>query len=672
MAEVLGSAEVDVVYRSKQGQLRNEIDSEARKAEQTVKQISVGDVRTGGTKQLRGEIDALARSSQAGSIALGSVDEAAAAAGVSASAATGPLIVAGVAIAAMAKVANDSVTAFIGLADSVREVAQRSGATADEASRLVAVTDDYGVSSTSAANSAFFLGRAISQNEEKLTKLGVVVDRNNDGSVNLTGTLVNVADAYARTNDAGRRAELVQTALGRQGRELIPILEQGGEALERMFAETPEGQLLDERDLERAREFQLAVDNLHDVWQEFMVEIGREIVPAIADLVDFLAQAARAVDDFAGPVGGLIGLLAAVDPTGLFKGAVAWRQYKDEADAAKGSTDSLGDSLGDLGDEIEDVYRATLDLIDAEAGQVRARFGMEDANDRVTLATQRYNDALHRTGEFAEKVAAATDKVRSAENALIAARERAIKAEDDRGEAVDAVNEAEFRFGRQSREANEARDDLRDKTSALDEAHRSLVDAEDKAKDAQHDLTEAQRAGGVMGKETAAAQRDLERALFEQTESARKAADADVKVADAQAKINGETLTANERLAIYKGRLGEIETAAAPGSALRTNLAGLRTDLEAIGTALGVLNGLEWNVPASLSQLQPPGTVTPGALGGPGTVGAGGLAGPGGTAAGAGSLGGAGTVTIEHLEVNNNVDASQLPYKIAWEAGGVK
>lgn len=681
MAEVLGSAEVDVVYKSKQGQLRNEIDQEARKAEQSIKGVTLGDVKGGGTTQLRGEIDKLVGSSRTGSVALGALGNAEAAAGAEAGALVNPLLAVGTALAVGVGVAVKSVDAYVSLADAVREVAERSGATADEASRLVAVTDDYEISSTTAANAAFFLGRAISTNEDGLTKLGVVVDKNADGSTNLTGTLVNVADAYARTTDAGRRAELVQTALGRQGRELIPILEQGGQALQAMFAETPEGQLLDEKDLARAREYKLAVDNLHDVWQEFSVEIGQSIVPALADLVDFLAESVRWVDKLAKPVGGLIGLLSILPgPGNALALGQAWGKVKDEMDGAGDSADGLGSSLDDLGNQVDDVFRATLDLIDAEAGQTRARFGMEDAADRVAEATERYNDALHRTGKYAEDVAKATDKVRSAENALIEARERAIKAEDDRAEAVDAVNEAEFRFGRQSREANEARDDLRDKTFAVDDAHRALTDAQEKATDAQKDLADAQARGGTNSKELAGATRDLERAQFAQTEQARKAAEADVKVADAQAAINGETLTANERLAIYNGKLGELERAAAEGSPLRTALAGLRTELDAIGTTLGVINGLTPATVSSLAALQGAGAITPGALGGPGTVDAGALGGAGTTGAGGlssgavgvGSLSSGPAVNIENLNVNNNVDAQQLPYTIAWEASGVR
>lgn len=681
MAEVLGSAEVDVVYKSKQGQLRGEIDQEVTKAEQTVKQVSLGDVKGGGTSQLRGEIDKLVGSSRAGSVALGSLTEAETAAGAEAGSMVNPLLAVGAALAVGVGVAVKSVDAYVSLADQVREVAERSGATADEASRLVAVTDDYEISATTAANSAFFLNKAISTNEAGLTKLGVVVDKNVDGSTNLTGTLVNVADAYARTSDSGKRAELVQTALGRQGRELIPILEQGGQALQDMFASTPEGQLLSETDLARAREYKLAVDNLHDVWQEFGVEIGQTIVPALADLIDFLAESVRWVDKLAKPVGGLIGLLSLVPGPGNILGlGNAWSKAKDEMDGASGAADGLGSSLDDLGAQVDDVFRATLDLIDAEAGQTRARFGMEDAADAVAAAQQRYNDALNRTGKFAEDVAKATDKVRSAENALIEARERAIQAEDKRAEAVDAVNEAEFRFGKQSREANKARDDLRDATFAVDDAHRSVTDAQDKATQAQRDLADAQAKGGVNSKELAGATRDLERAQFAQTEQARKAAEADVKVADAQAAINGETLTANDRLAIYNGKLADIEKSAAEGSPLRTALAGLRTALDGIATTLGVINGLAPVTVSTLAALQGPGAVTPGSLGGPGTIGAGTLGGAGTTGAGGlssgavgvGSLSSAPAVQIDNLNVNNNVDASQLPYQIAWEAGGVR
>lgn len=671
MAEVLGSAEVDVIYRARQGQLRRELDEQVRQVEATAPSPRLN-VRSGTTTALRDELDTLARSGRGGSLAFNALDEAMVGTAASGSALGGVLTGVGVALVAQLVLANRSVDAYTRLADAVREVTLRSGASAEEASRVVAVTEDYGVSSTTAANALFFLGRALSTNEEALSRIGVAVARNADGSTNLSGTLVNVADAYARTADPAQRALLIQTALGRQGRELIPILEQGGAALERLFASTPEAQILSDDDLARAREHQLAIDNLSDVWQEFTLQIGTEIVPALADVIDLLANGARAAQDVLEPIGGLIGVLSLIPGPGSVLGlGRAWRNLKDELDGTSDAANDAMQSLGDLNEEVEDAYRVALDIIEAEANQVRSRFALEDANERVRTAQERYNVALNRTGEFAERVAAAQERTADAENAVTHARRRAIQAEESRVEAAAAVEAAEFRFGRQSREANAARSALRDATWEVDEAQRSIVDSQDDLTRAQRDLADAQRAGGRGSAEAAAAQRDLQRALFDQEQTARRAAEADVKVADATAAINGETLTANERLAIYRGRLDEIATTAGPDSPLRAALAGLLSDLRAINDEIAAgdwfAGGGNWRGPATLRELQP-GATTPRDLG-PGAAGARDL-GPG--AAGARDLGGGGTVNIENLNVNNNVDAQQLPYEIAWQSGNMR
>jgi hypothetical protein len=79
-------------------------------------------------------------------------------------------------------------------------------------------------------------------------------------------------------------------AFGRTGRDLIPILEQGRDGIREMYGAVPDKQILSESDLQAAREYQLAVDDLNDAMQELKIMVGAGVVPALSEMATGLAN----------------------------------------------------------------------------------------------------------------------------------------------------------------------------------------------------------------------------------------------------------------------------------------------------------------------------------------------------------------------------------------------
>ncbi|MDQ3756502.1 MAG: hypothetical protein M3394_01470, partial [Actinomycetota bacterium] len=196
--------------------------------------------------------------------------------------------------AGLAALAVKGVSSFVSLASEVRNFARASGASAEEASRWVAVADDMGIESEKLSSSLFKLGKTVGADEEALRKHGIELARNEDGTVNLTETMLNVADAFAGTTDPAKRAEIATAAFGKSGKDLIPILEQGREGLKAFF-EGAEGdrQILSQEDLDSAREYELALDNLGDAIGGLERGLGKTLVPLLADAANAAAWAAR-------------------------------------------------------------------------------------------------------------------------------------------------------------------------------------------------------------------------------------------------------------------------------------------------------------------------------------------------------------------------------------------
>src|SRR5262245_47234777 len=117
--------------------------SEIRKLNASVDQTAAAQTKTGGASGfLQTKLESMGVSAGAASTVLK----------------TAVPVAAGAAGAAMVKFGKESVDATVQLASGIRLVQQATGATADTASRFVAVLDDYGVSAESGAKSTAKLG----------------------------------------------------------------------------------------------------------------------------------------------------------------------------------------------------------------------------------------------------------------------------------------------------------------------------------------------------------------------------------------------------------------------------------------------------------------------------------------------------------------------------------
>ena len=457
------------------------------------------------------------------------------------------------AVGGFAFAAQRGVRSFVNLADEVRRFSDLSGASTDTSSRFVAVLDDYGVSAQTGANSMFFLGRAVATNRDELERQGVQIAENADGTVNLAETFATLADSLAATNDPGRRAAAIQATLGRQGRELIPVLELGGKRIRELFEEVPDAELLDDNDLRQARAFELAMDDLGDALTGAARALGEGFVPAVAGLARGLTPAIREVGEFTETtVTGFAAIVEAVrNPTELFnpgKFVSGLRSVGSAADAVGSDFGALGEDIEDAAEKVDDFVARYSSFIDAQFGAVdaglalaSAQDALEDSGDRVVDAQERLADALNATGSAARRVVEAQRALRDSG--------------DEVADAEASLADARDRFGVQSREAVEeerrvraAREQQSDAARGVEEAERDRIDEIAEARENLSDATRGER------------------------EAAVRAAEANVRYREAHAEANREVFTAAQRADTYRESLDRIAATLAPGSPLRRYL----------------------------------------------------------------------------------------------------
>jgi len=387
---------------------------------------------------------------------------------------TGLALGAGAAAGGLAALAISGVKQFTDLTDQVRDFQRVSGASAEDSSRWVAALDDMEISADAGARAVFKLSREIGEGGGKLREFGVEIAKNKDGTTDLSGTLLNIADAYKHTSDEGERAALIQAAFGRAGKELIPVLEQGRKGIKDLFEGAEEGhQIFSQEDLQNAREFELAMDDLQDTLRGFQIEAGKAVVPALTEQLNNASEGLELADKGANLLGTS---LADIGGEALH----VINPFHGLTDAVSGLGDALGiggDDTEDYGDKQEKVKEKTQDLANAITEHGRHSKEARDAQRELTSATRDLrgvqDDAGNALQSVNEKLQTQAEKAYAAAQADLQFGANKLNVE----KSVTAVSEAFDQYNQVAIANLAANDTSAQATRNLQSAHQGLVGA---------------------------------------------------------------------------------------------------------------------------------------------------------------------------------------------------
>lgn len=435
---------------------------------------------------------------------------------------TGLVTGATVAGAALVAFGHHAVGAYQDGAQAALKFSRASGASMEDSSRIIAAFDDMGVSAETGAKAIFGLGRRVADGGANLAKFGVEVARSKDGTTDLAGTLLNVSEAYTRTADPARRAALLTAAFGKQGQDLIPVLEQGRRGIQRLFDEAEAtGQVFDDEDRERSEQLRLSIDGLGDAFGELALKAGEALAPLATDLVESATEILGLVDkivntDVSGT--GLVDILRLLNPlaggfnkveiaagdakTGI--GRLTDEQSKRLKEAGRaglltadaydeilnGQQESLAEFAAEAKGSTEEQAESLTKLEGALLSAAAADRALVDANRGLAAANATVADAQGDLNRLLREGAVDTEKVADAQRSLAAAQRSVGAARRDQARAqaeYDAALTAAGVLGLDS-----AQDRLADAKDNLADANDRVADAQDRAKDAAETLSKAQ------------------------------------------------------------------------------------------------------------------------------------------------------------------------------------
>ena len=135
----------------------------------------------------------------------------------------------------------------------------------------------------------------IGPTKDSLDAMGIsLVDA--EGAMRSSEAVVaDIADTFALMENGAAKAALAQDLLGRAGVDMIPLLNQGSEAVKRLHQESVEmGRVWSEETAQSAEDFNDAITRLKATGDGFFQTAAQFYIPVMADVVGGMALMARA------------------------------------------------------------------------------------------------------------------------------------------------------------------------------------------------------------------------------------------------------------------------------------------------------------------------------------------------------------------------------------------
>ncbi len=502
-----------------------------------------------------------------------------------------------VAVGALAALVKSGADKFVSLTGEIRKLKLISGASAEDASKLRAVIHGLGVDTDVTAKAFGILAKNAVNTPDKFKALGVEIARNKDGSVDLYKTLLNLGDAYKKAGSGAEGTALALGLLGRGGAALLPILSKSRAELEE-FAKAAQrrGLIFNDEDLQRGKEYTLAMRELNQAVTGLQVRAGKGIVPFATDftlgvvkIIDTTSEATKNVGFLKSAVSGFV--KAAVPGAGIAAFvADLGKSSRESADAAKANAEELtkaGKAARDAGVSIDALAAsgkggAALSLISelqqqstaslprirqlADAIGVDLADATDEEKEKLAKLVDQVGKAFTPTERLADvteiltnKFATASEKAGAMATAIDAALGVTLSADDATLSYQDAVDGLGEKLRDAAGWAKEHASKVAEAQLAVDDAAAASVEANAKygagtleARRAAGHLAEAQSRLADVNREQNTTQRDVNKALI----GAERAA---IALEDAYAKdgrVTSET-TVQKKLLIDK--LGELK-----------------------------------------------------------------------------------------------------------------
>lgn len=309
------------------------------------------------------------------------------------------------ALAAVGSYVKQSVAQYNEYAMSVSKAAKTLNMTTEEYSRLVQVADD-----------------ALISQEQFTTAMAMMAQKGLDPSLD---SLANIADELKNYGSAADKAAYLQEIFGRQWKDIIPMLSEGGDALREAYGEVADGLVVTDEAARAQEDLYAAWDDLNDSTTALSNVLAASLAPAITDVVVGLTSMIKAYGELVAAQGKALDSLQKENTTI----AMASQTYAEYRQAYIDAARAKGLLVIENGNEVQVMERINSNVVRAtnstrllteeefrRAAQMEAnRAGYQQMARDIEL----YNARANETVSALEAQAAAMSELEQVQNEIV-------------------------------------------------------------------------------------------------------------------------------------------------------------------------------------------------------------------------------------------------------------
>lgn len=291
-----------------------------------------------------------------------------------------------------------SVQAFTETALAAGKFADATGLAVEDASRWVEVAGDVGVSTETVSGLFVRLNKAIGDNAPVVAQLGIEQKKLADGTTDVNATMIEAIKRINDIKDPTERAAAAQKLFGRGYKEAAEIIFTSADGLVEKLGEVSDAKVIDEEELDKARQFRATLDNLKDSLEDVTLVVGEQLVPILDDLGTGLTDIKDTVND-------IPGLPQALEATARSSssGIKALGEGLDfvtgRSDDAIESTGLLARAQRSLATEVDEAAMAAAEAAGATEALNISMTGTESSAYQVEAAIRAAKSRLDRFGD---------------------------------------------------------------------------------------------------------------------------------------------------------------------------------------------------------------------------------------------------------------------------------
>ncbi len=278
--------------------------------------------------------------------------------------------------AALVGFAAQGIKAFQDLALAAGKFADATGLSVQDASRYIEVAGDLSIPVDAVEGAIGRLNKTIGADPDKVRNLGIDLVYLKDGSVDVNETFLNTIDRLKKIKDPAEKARVAAQLLGKGWQSMAELIELGADDLKKSLNGVSDQQVIDPKELKRAKEFRDTMDDFGDTAKQLSIALGEFLVPILGDIL-------KLVDGMVSGIGDTWNYLQKQWDKTYF--ATAWDDINDTVDMV----------ILDIKDGFKDIFNIFSDekeVIPVFAEEMRA--AREDTEDFKNAIKKARLDAI--------------------------------------------------------------------------------------------------------------------------------------------------------------------------------------------------------------------------------------------------------------------------------------